>query len=106
MVIKVVLLCTSASPSQRPTMSEVVNMLEGRATISDSIPEPGKYSEDLRFKALRDLCQHTQGRSMSGSQSGNIPSGNVTAVHTPGSSLVSTHNEYMEIKPESRPYLA
>ncbi|KAF8030925.1 hypothetical protein BT93_D0193 [Corymbia citriodora subsp. variegata] len=106
MVIKVVLLCTSASPSQRPTMSEVVNMLEGRATISDSIPEPGKYSEDLRFKALRDLCQHTQGRSMSGSQSGNMPSGNVTVVHTPGSSLVSTHNEYMEIKPESRPYLA
>ncbi|XP_056175532.1 probable LRR receptor-like serine/threonine-protein kinase RFK1 isoform X2 [Syzygium oleosum] len=106
MVIKVVLLCTNASPSLRPTMSEVVNMLEGRATVSDPIPEPGKYSEDLRFKAMRDIRRHTQGRSMSGNQSGNMTSGNVTAVHTFGSSSVSTHNEFVEIKPESRPYLA
>ncbi|KAI6703553.1 hypothetical protein NL676_012689 [Syzygium grande] len=106
MVIKVVLLCTNASPSLRPTMSEVVNMLEGRATIPDPIPEPGKYSEDLRFKAIRDVRRHTQGRSMSGNQSGNMTSGNVTAVHTFGSSSGSTHNEFVEIKPESRPYLA
>lgn len=106
MVIKVVLLCTNASPSLRPTMSEVVNMLEGRATIPDSVPGPGRYSEDLRFKAMRDLRRHTQGRSMSGSQSGNMTSGNVTAVHTFGSSSVSSNNESVEIKPESRPYLA
>ncbi|KAI6703551.1 hypothetical protein NL676_012687 [Syzygium grande] len=106
MVIKVVLLCTNASPSLRPTMSEVVNMLEGRATVPDPIPEPGKYSEDLRFKAIRDVRRHTQGRSMSGNQSGNMTSGNVTAVHTFGSSSVSTHNEFVEIKPQSRPYLA
>ncbi|KAL3741619.1 hypothetical protein ACJRO7_017131 [Eucalyptus globulus] len=106
MVIKVVLLCTNASPSLRPTMSEVVNMLEGRATIPDSIPTPGNYTEDLRFKALRDLDCHTKGRSMSGSHSGNMPSGSMTAVHTSGSSSAFTHDECEEIKPESRLYLA
>jgi len=106
MVIKVVLLCTNASPSLRPTMSEVVNMLEGRATIPDSIPPPGNYTEDLRFKALRDLDCHTKGRSMSGSHSGNVPSGSMTAVDTSGSSSAFTHDECVEINPESRMYLA
>ncbi|KAJ4703725.1 putative Kinase [Melia azedarach] len=53
-MIKVSLLCTNASPSLRPTMSEVVSMLEGKTTIPDIMPEAGSYSEDLRFKALRD----------------------------------------------------
>lgn len=53
-MIKVSLLCTNASPSLRPTMSEVVTMLEGKTAIPDIIPEAGSYSQDLRFKALRD----------------------------------------------------
>lgn len=57
-VVKIALLCTNASPSLRPTMSEVVNMLEGEAVIPDLIPEPSAYNEDLRFKALRDFHKH------------------------------------------------
>lgn len=53
-MIKVSLLCTNASPSLRPTMSEVANMLEGKTAIPDMVPEAGSYSQDLRFKALRD----------------------------------------------------
>ncbi|KAF7803234.1 putative LRR receptor-like serine/threonine-protein kinase RFK1 [Senna tora] len=67
-VIKVALLCTNASPSLRPTMSEVVNMLEGQVAIPDVIPEPSSYFEDLRFKALRDFGQHWSRQSLSGSQ--------------------------------------
>ena len=55
MVIKVALLCTNVTPSLRPTMSEVVNMLEGQAGIPDVIPNASSCGEDLRFKALRDL---------------------------------------------------
>ncbi|CAM8898209.1 unnamed protein product [Rhodiola kirilowii] len=53
-MIRVALLCTNASPSLRPNMSEVVNMLEGTREIPDVIPESSGYGEDLRFKALRD----------------------------------------------------
>ncbi|XP_034698932.1 probable LRR receptor-like serine/threonine-protein kinase RFK1 [Vitis riparia] len=59
-MIKVALLCTNASPSLRPNMSEAVSMLEGITTISDAIPEAGSYSEDLRFKAIREYHNHTR----------------------------------------------
>ncbi|KAF7803233.1 putative LRR receptor-like serine/threonine-protein kinase RFK1 isoform X2 [Senna tora] len=67
-MIKVALLCTNASPSLRPTMSEVVNMLEGQMDIPDVVPEPNAYNEDLRFKALRDLGQFWSRQSLDGSQ--------------------------------------
>ena len=63
-VVKVALLCTNGSPSMRPTMSEVVNMLNGKTCIPDIVPE-ANGTEDLRFKAMRDF----RGQSQSGSQS-------------------------------------
>ncbi|XP_037493924.1 probable LRR receptor-like serine/threonine-protein kinase RFK1 isoform X4 [Jatropha curcas] len=90
-MVKVALLCTNASPTIRPTMSEVVNMLEGRTDVPDVVPEPGGYTEDLRFKAMKDLRKHSQ--SLSGSQTQNS-----TTAHTFGSSS-SDHNTY-EINPE------
>ncbi|KAK8675624.1 hypothetical protein V6N13_033689 [Hibiscus sabdariffa] len=80
LMVNVSLLCTNASASVRPTMSEVVNMLEGRTSVPDLIPEPGSYTEDLRFKAMRDLCQ--QGSSRSQAQ-------NSTTVHSFYSSFTS-----------------
>eukprot|EP00257_Ricinus_communis_P018068 XP_015576670.1 probable LRR receptor-like serine/threonine-protein kinase RFK1 [Ricinus communis] len=96
-IVKVGLLCTSATPTLRPTMSEVVYMLEGRMAIPDTVPEPSSYTEDLRFKAMRDLRQHnqSQSQSLSGSQTQNS-----TTVHTFGSSSVSEHDFY-EINPGS-----
>ncbi|XP_022714577.1 uncharacterized protein LOC111274223, partial [Durio zibethinus] len=67
-MIKVALLCTNASPSLRPTMSEVVGMLEGTITIPDVIPNASSYSEDLRFKAIRDHRSSMYGHSFGGSQ--------------------------------------
>ena len=55
-LMKVALLCTNASPAQRPIMSEVVSMIEGTRIIPDVIPEPD--SEDLRFKAIRGHREH------------------------------------------------
>ncbi|KAL7243481.1 hypothetical protein ACSBR1_015804 [Camellia fascicularis] len=70
-MIKVALLCTNASPSLRPTMSKVVSMLEGQMSIPEVIPEPNSYTEDLRFKAMRDFHREKQNHSFSGSQSQN-----------------------------------
>jgi len=67
-VVRVALLCTNPSPSLRPTMSEVVNMLEGRMSIPDVIPEGNTFSEDLRFKSMRDIHQNKEGHSVSTSR--------------------------------------
>ncbi|CAA0254757.1 unnamed protein product [Arabidopsis thaliana] len=49
-MIKVSLLCSSKSPTLRPTMSEVVKMLEGETEIEEIISDPGAYGDELRFK--------------------------------------------------------
>ncbi|KAL4311738.1 hypothetical protein GQ457_01G041540 [Hibiscus cannabinus] len=92
LMVKVALLCTNASASLRPTMSEVVNMLEGRTNVPDLIPEPSSYTEDLRFKAMRDLCQQREDQSSSASQTQNS-----TTLHSFYSSSTSSN----EIKPDS-----
>ncbi|KAI4332440.1 hypothetical protein L6164_017350 [Bauhinia variegata] len=56
---KIALLCPNASPSLRPKMSEVVNMLEGRMSIPEVTPELSVFaSEDVRFRAIREIHQH------------------------------------------------
>ncbi|TQD71714.1 hypothetical protein C1H46_042744 [Malus baccata] len=75
-VVKVGVLCTNASASLRPTMSEVVSMLEGQTEVPDIIPEASTYTEDLRFKSLRDVHHRSQTQSLSGSQSQNSANAN------------------------------
>ncbi|CAI0475654.1 unnamed protein product [Linum tenue] len=87
-MIKVGLLCTNASSTLRPTMSEVVNMLEGRTPVPDTVPEPSSYAEDLRFKALRDLRRDGEGHSHSHGFSHNS-----TTVNTFNSSLDTSTQE-------------
>nr|GMD04436.1 probable LRR receptor-like serine/threonine-protein kinase RFK1 isoform X2 [Ipomoea batatas] len=68
MIVKVGLLCTSATPSLRPTMSEVVGMLEGKIAIPDEIPEASTYTDDLRFKAMKDFHREKLKQMSTGSQ--------------------------------------
>ncbi|KAL8140523.1 hypothetical protein V2J09_006544 [Rumex salicifolius] len=42
-IISVALLCTNASPSLRPTMSQVVSMLEGDSMLDETIIDPNSY---------------------------------------------------------------
>ena len=94
-MVKIALLCTNASPSVRPAMSEVVNMLEGRMKIPDLIPEPSSYNEDLRFKAMRDMRRQQQSQSLSESQTQN------STMQTCESSSTSG-NEFYNVNPTSR----
>ncbi|KAL1205156.1 putative LRR receptor-like serine/threonine-protein kinase [Cardamine amara subsp. amara] len=49
-MIKISLLCSNKSPTLRPSMSEVVKMLQGETEIEQIISDPGVYGDDLRFK--------------------------------------------------------
>ena len=76
-------------------MSEVVSMLEGRMTVPDMIPEPSTYSNDIRFKAMRDLHRQRENHSLSINQTQNS-----TTIHTFSSPNISSQDLY-EINPES-----
>lgn len=53
-MIRVALLCTSPSPALRPTMSEVVNMLQGNMSIQEFNMDPTIYQSELKLQAFRD----------------------------------------------------
>ena len=46
-MIKAALLCTNASPSIRPAMSEVVSMLEGQTSIPEVTSDPSIYTPNV-----------------------------------------------------------
>ncbi|CAA2987652.1 probable LRR receptor-like serine threonine-kinase At1g07650 isoform X1 [Olea europaea subsp. europaea] len=75
-MLNVALLCTNASPTLRPTMSQVVSMLEGRTAVQDLLSDPGFSTTDSKFKAIRNhFWQHpSPGLSQSLSMSTNGPS--------------------------------
>ncbi|KAK6123956.1 hypothetical protein DH2020_042301 [Rehmannia glutinosa] len=52
-MIRIALLCTSPSPALRPTMSEVVSMLQGHISIQEFNNSPSIYSSELKLQALR-----------------------------------------------------
>ncbi|GFZ05720.1 leucine-rich repeat transmembrane protein kinase [Actinidia rufa] len=66
-MLNVALLCTNASPTLRPTMSQVVGMLEGRTDIQDLLSDPGFSTINSKFKAIRRHFwqQPSQSQSMS-----------------------------------------
>lgn len=53
--VKAALIFTNGSSSMRPTMCEVVSMLEGTTSVPEIIPEINVFTEELRFKAMRDF---------------------------------------------------
>nr|XP_011460365.1 PREDICTED: probable LRR receptor-like serine/threonine-protein kinase At1g07650 isoform X1 [Fragaria vesca subsp. vesca] len=53
-MIKVALLCANSSPALRPTMSQVVSMLEGRTDVHEVTINPSIYDDEMRFKAFTE----------------------------------------------------
>lgn len=67
-MIKVALLCTNPSPSVRPTMSEVLSMLEGNMVVKELTLEPSSSSNDWLSHATRqryhDLASDSETQSL------------------------------------------
>ena len=53
-MLNVALLCTNASPTLRPKMSQVVSMLEGRTEVQDLLSDPGFSAVNSKYKAIRN----------------------------------------------------
>ncbi|XP_025666723.1 probable LRR receptor-like serine/threonine-protein kinase At1g07650 isoform X1 [Arachis hypogaea] len=66
-MLNVALLCTNASPTLRPTMSQAVSMLEGWTDIQDILSDPGysAYSSNSRYKSMRNHFWQNPSRSQS-----------------------------------------
>ncbi|KAG5247118.1 LRR receptor serine/threonine-protein kinase [Salix suchowensis] len=63
-VMKVALLCANASPTLRPTMPEVVTMLEGQSSIQEVISDPTIYGGDSQFKHVNDRFKQAVDQSL------------------------------------------
>ncbi|XVF79043.1 hypothetical protein PTKIN_Ptkin14bG0188000 [Pterospermum kingtungense] len=57
-MIDVALLCTDFTPPARPSMSSVVSMLEGRATVQDFITETSSFKNEFNSEAMKKLFRH------------------------------------------------
>ncbi|PPD70286.1 hypothetical protein GOBAR_DD32830 [Gossypium barbadense] len=60
------------SDYNKPTMSDVVGMLEGTITIPDVIPNASSYNEDLRFKAIRDHRSYMSSQGHTSTPAGSL----------------------------------
>ncbi|KAJ6886112.1 LRR receptor-like serine/threonine-protein kinase [Populus alba x Populus x berolinensis] len=95
-MIKLALLCTNASPSVRPAMSEVVSMLEGQTSIQEVTSDPSIYGDDLHSKHLKGHYQQVMDQSLNSTQD-LFPRSDKSWT---GNSSTSAHDLY-PINPES-----
>ncbi|TXG47726.1 hypothetical protein EZV62_027020 [Acer yangbiense] len=89
-MIRVALLCSNADPTLRPTMSEVVSMLESQTIVQEVASDPSIYGADLQIKQLKGYYQQMHDQSSSGSSAPNFSSER-TGIE---SSTTSTHDLY------------
>ncbi|XP_062095495.1 probable LRR receptor-like serine/threonine-protein kinase At1g29720 isoform X2 [Humulus lupulus] len=99
-VLKLALLCTNASPVLRPTMSEVVSMLEEQTAIAKVVSDPSIFRDDLendlRFKSLKNFYQQIQRKNSFETQGSN----SLSKKFNEPSTSSSAHDLY-QINPES-----
>jgi hypothetical protein len=68
-MINVALLCTSFSPSLRPSMSSVVSMLEGRTNVQEVVAESTEVLDDKKNKVMQQYYKQIGENSTSDAQS-------------------------------------
>nr|DAD37734.1 TPA_asm: hypothetical protein HUJ06_008375 [Nelumbo nucifera] len=71
-MLNLALICTNPSPSLRPAMSDVVNMLEGKMPVQASRIKPGSENERMRFKAFEKLSRDSQSNTSITSQESQV----------------------------------
>ncbi|KAF5949276.1 hypothetical protein HYC85_011269 [Camellia sinensis] len=58
-MINVALLCTNVTPTVRPTMSSVVNMLEGKTVIKELVSDSTIFSHKITLEGMMANLQHS-----------------------------------------------
>ncbi|KAJ8567958.1 hypothetical protein K7X08_020680 [Anisodus acutangulus] len=59
-LLNVTLLCTNASPTLRPIMSQVVSMLQGQTLVQDVLSDTGMSASGSGFRSMRSHFWQTQ----------------------------------------------
>ncbi|XP_057725832.1 probable leucine-rich repeat receptor-like serine/threonine-protein kinase At3g14840 isoform X1 [Arachis stenosperma] len=57
LIINVALLCTNTSPLNRPTMSSVVGMLEGKTAVQEVVPDTTQVFGEKKLEMIREYYQ-------------------------------------------------
>jgi hypothetical protein len=60
MMINVALLCTHVSPINRPTMSSVVNMLEGKSVVQEVVSDTSQVFEGKKLEMIQQYYQQSE----------------------------------------------
>lgn len=94
MMLNVALMCTNSAPTLRPTMSQVVSMLQGQTDVRDLVSDPGFSTGDSKFKAIRKHFWESHSVSHSLTTSG-------VCSHSFTSKLDSEENEIIRTNDES-----
>ncbi|XP_027187823.1 probable LRR receptor-like serine/threonine-protein kinase At1g07650 isoform X2 [Cicer arietinum] len=92
-MLNVALLCTNASPTLRPTMSQVVSMLEGWTDIQDLLSDPGYSAVSSSSKYNKSIRNHFW-ENTNRTQSMSIP----TIYTDSSSSYVQTDESHCLVK--------
>ncbi|XAR50821.1 Non-specific serine/threonine protein kinase [Bertholletia excelsa] len=79
-MLNVALMCTNAAPTLRPTMSQVISMLEGRTSCQDLLSDRGFSAIDPKFKAIRNHFWQIPSQSQSMSTNGPYTDSSVSNV--------------------------
>ncbi|XP_052291612.1 probable leucine-rich repeat receptor-like serine/threonine-protein kinase At3g14840 isoform X1 [Citrus sinensis] len=80
-MINVALLCADVSPTNRPLMSSVVSMLEGRVAVPDFIPDSSiSNMDETKSQAMRKYYQFSTEQSGSHTQSKPFTGSSTSAV--------------------------
>ncbi|KAM7497848.1 hypothetical protein LguiA_022262 [Lonicera macranthoides] len=69
-MLNVALLCTNAAPTLRPTMSQVVSMLDGQTAVQDLLSDPGFSTINSKFRAIRNHFWQNPSQTLSMSSNG------------------------------------
>lgn len=78
-MLNVALLCTNASPTLRPIMSQVVSMLEGRTAVQDLLSDPGfSATTNPKFNAIRKHFWQTASLNKSMTANGHASIASIT----------------------------
>ncbi|KAK2422694.1 putative leucine-rich repeat receptor serine/threonine-protein kinase [Trifolium repens] len=59
-MINVALLCTHVSPMNRPTMSSVVNMLEGKSVVQEVVSDTSQVFEGKKLEMIQQYYQQSE----------------------------------------------
>ncbi|XP_062153041.1 probable LRR receptor-like serine/threonine-protein kinase At1g07650 isoform X2 [Alnus glutinosa] len=79
-MLNVALMCTNASPTLRPTMSQVVSMLEGQTDVQDLLSDRGLSVNNSKYKTIRNHFWQNPSRTQSMSIIG--PCADSSSSHT------------------------